>query len=79
MNRTRLNWSKTLKCCQREVKLTNFLIAVGVVVLLPIFTFYITAVVVTKRREANHGLLNEQGRKDRHWLSPYSDFWHFRT
>lgn len=60
MNRTRLNWSKTLKCCQREVKLTNFLIAVGVVVLLPIFTFYITAVVVTKRREANHGLLNEQ-------------------
>ncbi|XP_017071660.1 osteopetrosis-associated transmembrane protein 1 [Drosophila eugracilis] len=60
MNRTRLNWSKTLNCCQREVKLTNFLIAVGVVVLLPIFTFYITAIVVTKRREANHGLLNEQ-------------------
>ncbi|XP_017126743.1 osteopetrosis-associated transmembrane protein 1 [Drosophila elegans] len=60
MNRTRLNWSKTLKCCQREVKLTNFLIAVGVVVLLPIFTFYITAIVVTKRREANHGLLNDQ-------------------
>ncbi|EDW93264.1 osteopetrosis-associated transmembrane protein 1 [Drosophila yakuba] len=60
MNRTRLNWSKTLKCCQREVKLTNFLIAVGVVVLLPILTFYITAIVVTKRREANHGLLNEQ-------------------
>ncbi|EDV50772.1 osteopetrosis-associated transmembrane protein 1 [Drosophila erecta] len=60
MNRTRLNWSKTLKCCQREVKLTNFLIAVGVVVLLPIFTFYITAIVVTLRRESNHGLLNEQ-------------------
>ncbi|XP_033160366.1 osteopetrosis-associated transmembrane protein 1 [Drosophila mauritiana] len=60
MNRTRLNWSKTLKCCQREMKLTNFLIAVGVVVLLPIFTFYITAIVVTRRREANHGLLNEQ-------------------
>ncbi|XP_037719607.1 osteopetrosis-associated transmembrane protein 1 [Drosophila subpulchrella] len=60
MNRTRLNWSKTLNCCQREVKLTNFLIAVGVVVLLPILTFYITAIVVTKRREANHGLLNDQ-------------------
>ncbi|XP_016979507.1 osteopetrosis-associated transmembrane protein 1 [Drosophila rhopaloa] len=60
MNRTRLNWSKTLNCCQREVKLTNFLIAVGVVVLLPIFTFYFTAIVVTKRREANHGLLNEE-------------------
>ncbi|KAH8349691.1 hypothetical protein KR084_004264, partial [Drosophila pseudotakahashii] len=60
MNRTRLNWSKTLKCCQREVKLTNFLIAVCVVVLLPILTFYITAIVVTKRREANHGLLNDQ-------------------
>ncbi|KAH8385807.1 hypothetical protein KR200_002461 [Drosophila serrata] len=60
MNRTRLNWSKTLKCCQRESKLENFLIAVAVVVLLPIFTFYVTAIVVTKRREANHGLLNEQ-------------------
>ncbi|KAH8255239.1 hypothetical protein KR038_007065, partial [Drosophila bunnanda] len=60
MNRTRLNWSKTLKCCQRESNLHNFLIAVAVVVLLPIVTFYITAIVVTKRREANHGLLNEQ-------------------
>ncbi|XP_017021127.1 osteopetrosis-associated transmembrane protein 1 [Drosophila kikkawai] len=60
MNRTRLNWSKTLKCCQRESKLNNFLIAVAVVVLLPIVTFYVTAIVVTKRREANHGLLNEQ-------------------
>ncbi|KAH8239884.1 hypothetical protein KR032_008982 [Drosophila birchii] len=60
MNRTRLNWSKTLKCCQRESKLDNFLIAVAVVVLLPIVTFYVTAIVVTKRREANHGLLNEQ-------------------
>ncbi|KAH8322483.1 hypothetical protein KR074_009597 [Drosophila pseudoananassae] len=59
MNRTRLQWSKDLKCCQREVKLTNFLIAVGVVVLLPIVTFYVTAIVVTKRREANHELLNE--------------------
>lgn len=63
MNRTRLNWSKTLKCCQREVKLNNFLIAVAVVVLLPIVSFYVTAVVVTKRREANHGLLNEQGKR----------------
>ncbi|KAH8379086.1 hypothetical protein KR009_003040, partial [Drosophila setifemur] len=60
MNRTRLNWSKTLKCCQREVKLESFLIAVCVVVLLPILTFYSTVIVVTKRREANHGLLNEQ-------------------
>ncbi|KAH8319263.1 hypothetical protein KR067_008483 [Drosophila pandora] len=59
MNRTRLNWSKDLKCCQREVKLINFLIAVGVVVLFPIVTFYVTAIVVTKRREANHELLNE--------------------
>ncbi|XP_022225020.2 osteopetrosis-associated transmembrane protein 1 [Drosophila obscura] len=60
MNRTRSNWSKTLKCCQREVNLNTFLIAVCVVVLLPIVTFYITAIVLTKRREANHGLLNEE-------------------
>ncbi|KAH8300465.1 hypothetical protein KR018_007833 [Drosophila ironensis] len=60
MNRTRVNWSKTLNCCQRELRLTNFFIAVGVVVLLPILTFYITAIVVTKRREARHGLLNDQ-------------------
>lgn len=62
MNRTRLKWSKDLKCCQREVKLINFLIAVGVVVLLPLVTFYVTAIVVTKRREANHELLNELGK-----------------
>ncbi|BFF99559.1 osteopetrosis-associated transmembrane protein 1 [Drosophila madeirensis] len=60
MNRTRSNWSKTLKCCQREVKLNTFIIAVFVVVLLPILTFYITAIVLTRRREANHGLLNEE-------------------
>jgi len=69
MNRTRLNWSKTLNCCQRELRLTNFLIAVGVVVLLPILTFYITAIVVTKRREANHGLLNDQGKLKGHCLN----------
>jgi len=51
------------------VRLTNFLIAVGVVVLLPILTFYITAIVVTKRREANHGLLNDQGKLKGHCLN----------
>ncbi|XP_001352856.4 osteopetrosis-associated transmembrane protein 1 [Drosophila pseudoobscura] len=60
MNRTRSNWSKTLGCCHRDVKLNTFLIAVCVVVLLPIVTFYITVIVLTKRREANHGLLNEE-------------------
>ncbi|KAH8301869.1 hypothetical protein KR044_000079, partial [Drosophila immigrans] len=60
MNRTRVMWSKQLKCCQREVKMTTFLTSVGVVALLPLLLFYGAAIVLTKRREAHHGLLNEQ-------------------
>ncbi|KAH8365530.1 hypothetical protein KR093_001693, partial [Drosophila rubida] len=60
MNRTRVMWSKQLKCCQREVQMTTFLSSVGVVALLPLLLFYGAAVVLTKRREARHGLLNEQ-------------------
>ncbi|XP_034484290.1 osteopetrosis-associated transmembrane protein 1 [Drosophila innubila] len=60
MNRTRVLWSKELKCCQREVNMTIFLTCVGVVALLPLLLFYSGAVVLTKRREAHHGLLNEQ-------------------
>ncbi|EDW57116.1 osteopetrosis-associated transmembrane protein 1 isoform X1 [Drosophila virilis] len=60
MNRTRVLWSKDLKCCQREVKMTAFLTSVAIVAVLPILLFYSAAFVLTKRREANHGLLNEQ-------------------
>ncbi|XP_060656442.1 osteopetrosis-associated transmembrane protein 1 [Drosophila nasuta] len=60
MNSTRVLWSKQLKCCQREVKMTTFLTSVGVVALLPLLLFYGTAIVLTKRREARHGLLNDQ-------------------
>ncbi|XP_068142826.1 osteopetrosis-associated transmembrane protein 1 [Drosophila tropicalis] len=58
MNRTRLKWSDELKCCQREVKTTIFLITVCLVVILPLCIFYSTAVVLTKRREAEHGVIN---------------------
>lgn len=37
-----------------------FLICVAVVAVLPIVFFYSTVIVLTKRREANHGLLNDQ-------------------
>lgn len=37
-----------------------FLICVAFVAVLPIVFFYSTAIVLTKRREANHGLLNDQ-------------------
>lgn len=60
MNRTRVHWSKELKCCQREVKMKLFLICVGVVAVMPIVFFYCGAIWLTKRREANHGLLNHQ-------------------
>lgn len=60
MNRTRVHWSNELKCCQREVKMQLFLICVAVVAVLPIVFFYSAAIVLTKRREANHGLLNDQ-------------------
>ncbi|XP_023168894.2 osteopetrosis-associated transmembrane protein 1 [Drosophila hydei] len=60
MNKTRVLWSKDLKCCQREVKMTTFLITVVVVAVVPILFLYSGAIVLTKRREANHGLLNEQ-------------------
>ncbi|EDW79499.1 uncharacterized protein Dwil_GK20510 [Drosophila willistoni] len=58
MNRTRLKWSDELKCCQREVKMTIFIITVCLVVILPLCIFYSTAVVLTKRREAEHGVIN---------------------
>ncbi|KAL7733598.1 hypothetical protein ACLKA6_005058 [Drosophila palustris] len=60
MNRTRVLWSKELKCCQRVVNMTVFLTSVGVVALLPLLLFYSGAIVLTKRRESHHGLLNEQ-------------------
>ncbi|XP_032598698.1 osteopetrosis-associated transmembrane protein 1 [Drosophila grimshawi] len=60
MNRTRVLWSRDLKCCQREVKMTLFLVSVALFAGLPVLLFYGAAIVLTKRREANHGLLNEQ-------------------
>ncbi|KAH8416342.1 hypothetical protein KR222_009440, partial [Zaprionus bogoriensis] len=60
MNRTRVHWSTELKCCQREVKMTLFLICVAIVAVLPMVCFYGGAIVLTKRREARHGLLNDQ-------------------
>ncbi|XP_017861566.1 PREDICTED: osteopetrosis-associated transmembrane protein 1 [Drosophila arizonae] len=60
MNKTRVLWSKDLKCCKREVKMSTFLTTVVVVAVLPILLLYSGAIVLTKRREANHGLLNEQ-------------------
>lgn len=60
MNKTRVLWSKDLKCCKREVKMFTFLTTVVVVAVLPILLLYSGAIVLTKRREANHGLLNEQ-------------------
>lgn len=40
--------------------MTTFLITVVVVAVVPILFLYSGAIVLTKRREANHGLLNEQ-------------------
>lgn len=40
--------------------MTAFLTSVAIVAVLPILLFYSAAFVLTKRREANHGLLNEQ-------------------
>ncbi|XP_017955490.1 osteopetrosis-associated transmembrane protein 1 [Drosophila navojoa] len=60
MNKTRVLWSRDLKCCKREVKMFTFLTSVVVVAVLPILLLYSGAIVLTKRREANHGLLNEQ-------------------
>lgn len=60
MNRTRVHWSNELKCCKREVRIQYFLISVAVVAVLPIVFFYCGAIWLTKRREANHGLLNHE-------------------
>lgn len=60
MNRTRVHWSNELKCCKREVRIQYFLISVAVVAVMPIVFFYCGAIWLTKRREANHGLLNHE-------------------
>ncbi|XP_030385988.1 osteopetrosis-associated transmembrane protein 1 [Scaptodrosophila lebanonensis] len=58
MNRSRVLWSKELKCCQREPRLAAFISSVGVVTAI-IVLFYAGVVFLTLRREANHGTLND--------------------
>lgn len=60
MNRTRNKWSKELKCCRREQNMTLFAIALGITFLLPLL-FYTTTFLITKHREHNHGVLNDEG------------------
>ncbi|ALC42962.1 CG14969 [Drosophila busckii] len=60
MNRTRVRWSRDLKCCKREVKMTLFIICTIVLAVVPFLLFYGTAFVLTKRRERNHDMLNDR-------------------
>uniref|UniRef100_A0A1A9WC84 Osteopetrosis-associated transmembrane protein 1 n=1 Tax=Glossina brevipalpis TaxID=37001 RepID=A0A1A9WC84_9MUSC len=59
MNRTRYQWSKEWKCCQREPKLTNFIVAFILVIGLPLI-FYSSSYMITSYRENNHGTLNDE-------------------
>ncbi|XP_037941818.1 osteopetrosis-associated transmembrane protein 1 [Teleopsis dalmanni] len=56
MNRTRNNWSKELRCCHREFKITFFMITTGIITCLFVI-FYGGIYTFTKRQEANHDIL----------------------
>jgi len=53
MNRSRLLWSKDLKCCKRTFQMTYFLITSSICTIIPIL-FYFSMYMYTKRRERNH-------------------------
>uniref|UniRef100_A0A1L8EJ12 Putative osteopetrosis-associated transmembrane protein 1 n=1 Tax=Haematobia irritans TaxID=7368 RepID=A0A1L8EJ12_HAEIR len=59
MNRTRNNWSKEHNCCRRESNMTLFTAALSIFSAILVL-FYSGTYIVTRRREGNHGVLNDE-------------------